>query len=168
MRFMASRSWGKRQWLGLATAAIALGLSPAAQAMPPSSVIPPHLPNLRISVYQESGNCPRLLGLWAWERKYEGGTEYTVIPDTLTIGGPATFAGASDRGIEYTAPLQSRYASCVGETLEQPERYYHARFQNGQVTFRVDFTALPSGLYSEITHLNVVNARPYVRWAVVD
>ncbi len=148
---------------------VLLAATPAlTQNQPTKPVLPRTLPNTTFSVQRQSGSCPKTVSLWSSSRWYEGGAENTVIADTLAIAGPVRLVSSGKKLVEYTAPLQKNYASCVGQAISQELAPYKFRFGNGNVSFRVELPPDPPGLPSEISARSIVDSRPYVRWALAD
>ena len=135
---------------------------------------PPEVPKARpdatIKVTRQSGTCPSAVSLWTSFRYYEGGGEHTVIADTSAIAGSARLVRSTNKFAEFSAPLKSNFASCVGQATSQEEttNLYSFRFQNKNVIFRVQLPSDTPSNPSEITYKNVVTSRPAVRWAIAD
>ncbi len=114
--------------------------------------------------------CPRTVKLWTSSRQYDGGGEFVVIADTSAIAGPARLVRSNTKSAEFTAPLKSNFADCVGQAASREEMLngYSFRFQNRTVTFRVqlppDTPSNPSG----IAYKGVVSSRPAVKWQIAD
>ncbi|MBD2185726.1 hypothetical protein [Aerosakkonema funiforme] len=135
---------------------------------PPS--VPRTPPNTVFGVTRQSGNCPSNVKLWTSLRQYEGGGEFTVIADTVAIAGAARLVRSTKKLAEFTAPLKSNFASCVGQATskEETENLYSFQFRNRNVTFRVQLPPDTPSNPSEISYKNVVSSRPAIRWAIAD
>jgi hypothetical protein len=130
--------------------------------------IPSGRPNTTINVTRRSGNCPRNMRLWTNFRSYEGGGEHTVIADTSAIANAPRVTNSGAKFVEFTAPLKSEFASCVGEAISNEEPIYRFRFSNKNVIFRMDLSPLPSERLTKISYRGVVSSRPAIRWALSD
>ncbi|WP_249097018.1 hypothetical protein [Argonema galeatum] len=136
--------------------------------LPPT--LPRTAPDSTLNVTRQSGTCPRTVKLWTSVRRYDGGGEFVVIADTSAIAGPARLVRSNTKSAEFTAPLKSNFASCVGQAASREEMLngYSFRFQNRTVTFRVqlppDTPSNPSG----IAYKGVVSSRPAVKWQIAD
>ncbi len=150
--------------LWLITSAIPL------QAQTTKPALPKTPPNTTLAIARQKGTCPTQFRLWTSFRTYEGGGEHTVIVDTLAIAAPARLTASGTHFVEFQAPLQLKYQTCVGRTVDQEMAYYQIRFGQGKVYFRVDLTDInknPS-TPTQITSKGIVASRPYVRWAIAD
>lgn len=134
-------------------------------------------PNKVFAVQRKGGNCPKAVGFWAISLGYRNITaqsETIVIADTLAIAsGSAKLASSRTRFVEYQAPLQKAYASCVGianspKNANTLDASYRFRFQNGKVYFTVDLTNTPEGFGAGIIEHKIIGLRPYVLWQFVD
>lgn len=132
--------------------------------------IPRTSPNESFQVNRTSGNCPKTVGLWHSIRQYEGGGEFTLIANTSAIAGPARLVRSTKKFAEFSAPLKSNFASCVGTATSQDEtlNIYSFRFQNRNVIFRVQVPQDTPSNPSEIMIKNVISSQPAVRWAIAD
>lgn len=130
--------------------------------------IPGNAPNTTINVSRRSGNCPSNMKLWTSFRSYEGGGEHTVIADTSAIANRARLSNSGAKFVEFTAPLKSEFASCVGEAVSNDEPIYRFRFSNKSVIFRMDLSPLPGERLTRISYRGVVSSRPAIRWALSD
>ncbi|MFB2896300.1 hypothetical protein ACE1CI_25600 [Aerosakkonemataceae cyanobacterium BLCC-F50] len=132
--------------------------------------IPRTSPNESFKVTRTSGTCPQSIGIWTATRQYEGGGEFTVIANTSAIASPARLVRSNKKSAEFSAPLKSNFASCVGTATSQSEtlNLYSFRLQNGNVTFRVQLPKDTSSNPSEITVKKVISGQPGVRWAIAD
>ncbi|MCL1464771.1 hypothetical protein [Argonema galeatum] len=142
--------------------------APAMTQNQPPPTIPRASPNTTFTVTRQSGTCPRTVKLWTSFRYYEGGGENTVISDTAAIAGPARLVRSTKKLAEFTAPLKSNFASCVGQAVSAEDSNYSFRFGNRNVTFRVQLPPDTPSNPSLITYKNVVSSRPAVRWAIAD
>lgn len=100
------------QILGLLSALL-VTTTTALQAQTDKPQLPTTLPNTVVQVERRSGNCPKSIGIWTDGRQYEGGGEFTIIPDTLAFAGKAKLVSAKPKFVEYIAPLKPAYANCV-------------------------------------------------------
>ncbi|MFB2875916.1 hypothetical protein [Floridanema aerugineum] len=132
--------------------------------------IPRTSPNESFKVIRTSGNCPQSVGIWTAMRQYEGGGEFSAIANTLAIAGPARLVRSNKKFAEFSAPLKSNFASCVGTATSQDEtlNLYSFRLENGKVIFLVQLPKDTPTNPSEITIKNVISAQPAVRWAIAD
>jgi len=132
--------------------------------------IPKTSPNESFKVTRTSGSCPQTIGIWTSVRQYEGGAEFSVIANTAALAGPARLVRSNKKSAEFSAPLKSNFASCVGTATSQDEtlNYYIFRFQNGNVIFRVQLPKDTPSNPSEISIKKVISAQPAVRWALAD
>ncbi|MFB2896299.1 hypothetical protein ACE1CI_25595 [Aerosakkonemataceae cyanobacterium BLCC-F50] len=142
------------------------GVTQNSQVSAPS--IPQNAPNTTINVSKRSGNCPSNMKLWNSFRSYEGGGEHTVIADTSAIANGARLTNSGAKFVEFTAPLKSEFASCVGEATSNEEPIYRFRFSNKNVIFRMDLSSLPSNRLTRISYKGVVSSRPAIKWALSD
>jgi hypothetical protein len=140
--------------------------TPFIQAQPARFVLAKVPPNFRVDVERQSGVCPNTMGLWTWFRNYAGGGEYIVVADTRVIAGSARAIAAQDQTVEYVAPLRGAYASCIGQASSRQAPWYEFRFESGNVYFRVDPAASPETAQAAFISQNLIESRPYVRWAV--
>lgn len=131
-------------------------------------IIPRNRPNTTIDVNRRSGNCPSNMKLWTSFRYYEGGGEHTVIADTSAIANGARLTNSGAKFVEFTAPLKSEFASCVGEATSDAEPIYGFRFGDRRVVFRMDLSALRPGTITRINYKGVVSSRPAIKWAIAD
>lgn len=132
--------------------------------------LPKTPPNTTLPIKRQMGTCPTQIRLWTSFRSYEGGGEHTVIADTRAIATAARLTASGSQFVEFQAPLQPKYRSCVGQAVNQEMAYYQVRFAQGKVHFRVDLTAInknPS-TPTRITYKAILTSRPYVRWAIAD
>jgi hypothetical protein len=129
--------------------------------------LPKTPPNTVFNIEIQRGNCPKTMGLWTTFRYYEGGGEHTVIADTYPIAGTVKLVSAGKKFVEYAAPLRPAYASCVGRATDK-ELPYSVRFQNGQVSFRIDLPKDTPANPSEFSTRAVIGSRPYIQWAIAD
>lgn len=124
-------------------------------------------PDTVVQVERRSGNCPKSIGIWTDTRQYEGGGEFTIIPDTLAFAGKAKLVAAKPKFVEYIALLKPAYANCIARA-KNPEINTRFRFANGNVYFQLylpaDTDANPSGFSTR----SVFTARPYVKWQIAD
>lgn len=156
---------------GFAMFAVLFVSTPAfSQNRPTPLAIPRTSPNESFRVTRTSGNCPSSVGVWTAMRQYEGGGEFTVIANTAAIAGPARIVRSTKKFAEFSAPLKSNFASCVGTATSQDEtlNLYSFRLQNRNVIFRVQLPQDTPSNPSEIMVRNVVSAQPAVRWAIAD
>lgn len=130
--------------------------------------IPGNRPNTTINVSKRSGNCPSNMNLWTSFRAYEGGGEHTVIADTSVVASAARLNNSGAKFVEFSAPLKSEFASCVGEATSDEEPIYRFRFGNKRVVFRMDLSSLRPGTLTRINYRGVVSSRPAIRWAIAD
>ncbi|OKH36692.1 hypothetical protein NIES2119_16845 [[Phormidium ambiguum] IAM M-71] len=130
--------------------------------------IPGNRPNTTINVSKRSGNCPSNMNLWTSFRSYEGGGEHTVIADTSVVASAARLSNSGAKFVEFSAPLKSEFASCVGEATSDEEPIYRFRFGNQRVVFRMDLSSLRPGTLTRINYRGVVSSRPAIRWAIAD
>lgn len=150
--------------LGLLTSVIPLQAQTSKPALPKTPA------NTTLAIARQKGTCPTQIRLWTSFRTYEGGGEHTVIADTLAISAPARLTASGAQFVEFQAPLQPKYQTCVGRAVNQEMAYYQIRFGQGKVYFRVDLTDInknPS-TPTQITAKGIVASRPYVRWAIAD
>ena len=135
------------------------------QTQQPNAVLPNTPPNTVLQIKRQSGNCPKTFGLWTTTRQYEGGGEFTIIADTKPFAGLADMTSSGKKFVEYTAPLNKTYASCVGSATDSE---YRVPFRKGNVVFRVqipaDTPANPTGFKSTA----ILGSRPYVKWQIAD
>ena len=137
------------------------------QNSPPS--LPKTAPNTTFNVIRQSGRCPSVVRLWTSFRYYEGGGEHTVIADTAAIAGTPRLIRATKKLVEYRAPLQRAYTSCVGNARSASDDLpYRFQFGGGNVTFRVELPPDTPSTPSAISYRGVVSSRPAVRWAIAD
>ena len=136
-------------------------------AQPVKLVLPTSPPDTVHQVERQSGTCPSIIGVWNATRQYEGGGEFTIIPNTWVIAGRANLSSYTKKSVEYTAPLKLAYASCVGQARggDYPYRF---RFSKGNVSFRVELPPDTPATPSEFTARSILGGRPYVRWAIAD
>ncbi|MFB2838824.1 hypothetical protein [Floridanema evergladense] len=130
--------------------------------------IPSNSPNTTINVTKRSGNCPSNIKLWTSFRSYEGGGEHTVIADTGAIANAARLNNSGAKFVEFTAPLKSEFASCVGEATSVEEPIYSFRFNKKNVIFRMDLSPVPGERLTRISYKGVVSSRPAIKWAISD
>lgn len=130
--------------------------------------IPGDRPNTTIDVSRRSGNCPGNMKLWTSFRYYEGGGEHTVIADTSNIASSARVTNSGAKFVEFSAPLKSEFASCVGEAVSDSEPIYRFRFADRKVIFRMDLSRLRPGTITRINYKGVVSSRPAIKWAIAD
>ncbi|MGA9377401.1 MAG: hypothetical protein WBV73_01255 [Phormidium sp.] len=130
--------------------------------------IPGNRPNTTINVNRRSGNCPSSMRLWTSFRSYEGGGEHTVIADISNIANGAKVSNSGAKFVEFSAPLKSEFASCVGEASSDEEPIYRFRFSDRRVIFRMDLSRLRPGTLTRISYKGVVSSRPAIRWAIAD
>lgn len=151
----------------LSTLLVAVPAMTQNQAPP---AVPRTPPDTVFSVTRQSGNCPGTVKMWASLRQYEGGAEFTVIADTLAIAGSARLVRSTKKMAEFTAPLKSNFASCVGQASsnEGSLNVYRVQFQNRNVIFRVQLPADTPSSPSEIVYKGVVSSRPAVKWQIAD
>jgi hypothetical protein len=136
-------------------------------------------PNNSFPVSVTSGKCPKNVRLWTHVRAYEGGGEWTVIPNTLAIARPATLVSKTvvsrKKGIfpkvaVFSAALKPAFKSCRGVAVSSEDDLspYKFEFKGGRVVFRVtlpkDTPSNPSG----IVQVRTIQGRPLVRWAIAD
>lgn len=140
------------------------------QSRPTPLAIPKTSPNESFKVTRTSGNCPQSIGIWTSTSQYPGGYEISAIANTLAIASPARLVGSNKKFAEFSAPLKSNFASCVGKTISPDVtlNYYTFRLQNRSVIFRVQLPKDTPGVPSEIMIKNVISGQPGVRWAVAD
>jgi hypothetical protein len=156
-------------WIRAAAVAgsIALLLSPALAATTTGArSIPPRKPDLFIKIKQHSGACPKTLGVWTWAKFYEGGGTNFVVADTAALAGPAMRTKFTKTVAEFSATLDRRWASCVGDGLNQ-DLNYSVRASGGRIRFRVELqpTADHPALFVDAS---IVKSRPFVEWGVAD
>jgi hypothetical protein len=133
------------------------------------ATVPTTPPDLALTIERNSGVCPNSISLWTDSRFYEGGGEISALVDTTAIAAaPAQFMDSQDRVVIYGAPLQARYASCVGWVVSEEFPQYNIWLQFGNVYFRFDLDSIPGRPMSAITYQDIVEGRPYVRWAIAD
>ena len=141
--------------------ALLLNASTSTLAQPVSDASP-EKPNQQLTVQQQLGTCPQSVGLWTVLLPSEGSAEHTVVADTKAIASNGKISSSGNKFVEYEAPLQEAYASCVGEASSPDLRSYSFQFRNGKVYFRVD---LDWGTgYTKIISKTVASGRPYVHW----
>lgn len=142
------------------------GITQNSQEAPPT--IPSGRPNTTINVNRRSGNCPSSMRIWTSFRSYEGGGEHTVIADTSAIANSARVNNSGAKFVEFSAPLKSEFATCVGEASSEDEPIYRFRFADRRVVFRMDLSRLRPGTITRINYRGVVSSRPAIRWAIAD
>ncbi|MCL1464774.1 hypothetical protein [Argonema galeatum] len=133
-------------------------------------------PNKTLNVVRQAGNCPKNVGLWIISFGYRDEaamSEQIVIADTLAIAGRAKLTTSRFRFVEYQAPLQEAYASCVGQASSPTEpnsldARYKFRFQNRNVYFSIDLTNTPEGFGAGIIEHKIIGLRPYALWQFID
>ena len=132
-------------------------------------------PNTLFNVKRQAGTCPKTVGLWTISLGYRSElyiSETIVIANTLAFAGSAQLVSVdkseNKRFVEYQAPLQKAYVSCVGQASSQEYPHYRFRFLNRKVYFRVDFADIPEGFGAGITDYKTIGLRPYVRWLFSD
>ncbi|MFB2933925.1 hypothetical protein ACE1B6_01475 [Aerosakkonemataceae cyanobacterium BLCC-F154] len=130
--------------------------------------IPDDRPNTTIDVSRRSGSCPDNMKLWTAFRSYEGGGEHTVIVDTSMVANGVRLTNYGAKFVEFSAPLKSEFASCVGEAISEDEPIYRFRFADRKVIFRMDLSRLRPGTITRINYQGVVSSRPAIRWAIAD
>lgn len=149
--------------IGLLT--LTLTTATPAQSIKPE--LPKTPPDTLVKVERRSGNCPQSIGVWTNTRQYEGGGQFTIIPDTLAFAGKAKLVAAKHKLVEYTASLKPAYSSCIARA-KNPEINSRFRFANGNVYFQLylppDTPANPSGFDTR----SIFTARPYVQWSIAD
>lgn len=138
------------------------------QAQSARPVLPTTPPDMVLKVERQSGTCPQTIGIWAAFRYYEGGGEHTVIADTWAIADRARLTSLSKKFVEYKAPLKTYYASCVAQAKAGGDYPYRFRFENSNVSFRIELPPDTAANPSEFTAQGILGARPYVRWAIAD
>lgn len=151
---------------GLLSAGAIAALPTAALGAPSDLMAAP--PNSSIAIHRSDGTCPSEVDLWVQFRYYEGGGESSVLLDTAAIAGPAVFLEAKPDFVEFAAPLKSRYASCYGYVVSNDAPQYNVWFYKGYVYFRFDLQSLPGRPLSEILSQDIVEGRPFIRWAIAD
>ncbi len=140
-----------------------------AQAEKP--ILPKTPPNEVLKVNAKSGNCPKSLGIWLTFRSYEGGGEHTIIADTFPIAGVAKLTSKGKKFVEYTAPLKSTYANCVGTANVEKEgvhKGYKGKFEKGSLIFRVDIPNDTPSNPTDFSKIAILATRPFIRWAIAD
>jgi len=142
------------------------GFTQSQQSTAPT--LPNNAPNTTFNVARKSGNCPNNIKIWNSFRSYEGGGEHTVIADTANIAGAAKLSSSGAKFVEFTAPLKSNFASCVGSASSASESLYKFQFRNKNLVFRMDLSGLPSGAITKISYKGVVSNRPAIKWAIAD
>jgi len=134
-------------------------------------------PNKVFAVQRKGGNCPQTVGFWAISLGYRNiaaQSETLVIADTLAIAsGSAKLVSSRTRFVEYQAPVQKAYASCVGMAISpkntsELDASYKFRFQNGKVYFSVDLTNTSEGFGAGVIEHKIIGLRPYVLWQFID
>lgn len=152
--------------LGLLSALL-VTTTTAIQAQPNKPQLPTTPPDTVVQVERRSGNCPKSIGIWTDALQYEGGGEFTIIPDTLAFAGKAKLVSAKSKLVEYIAPLKPAYANCVARA-KNTEINSKFRFANGNVYFQLylppDTDANPSGFATR----SIFTARPYIKWQIAD
>ena len=162
--------WRFTTSLGILSALLAStpALTQNQRSSPPT--LPRTAPDSTFNLTRRSGTCPQTVKLWTSVLQYEGGAEFVVIADTSAIAGPARLVRSNDKFAEFTAPLKSNFASCVGQAASREEivSHYSFRFQNRTVTFRVQLPADTPSKPSGIAYKGVVSSRPAVKWQLAD
>lgn len=124
-------------------------------------------PNYQFKVQRQAGNCPKTVGIWMFWQGFEGGSDRTVVADTLAIASaPAKLAVSQPKRLEYEAPLRREYASCIAQAKSDLHRPYDFQFRNGKVRFRWDVTWADA--YTEVLYKGVSASRPYIHWRVTE
>jgi hypothetical protein len=124
-------------------------------------------PNYQFTVQRQSGTCPKTVGLWMFMLGFEGGSDRTVVADTLAIASaPAKLVVSQPKLLEYEAPLRKEYASCVGQAKSENHRPYNFQFRDGKVRFRTDLTWADA--YVLFLYKGVSASRPYIHWRVTE
>lgn len=154
--------------IAIAFSAVLAGIPALTQTQAPT--LPRTAANSTLNVTRQSGNCPRMVKLWTSERQYEGGGEFTAIADTLAIAGPSRLVRSNNKSAEFTAPLKSNFASCVGQASSNDGNLslYRVQFQNRNVIFRVQLPADTPSSPSGIAYKGVVSSRPAIKWQIAD
>jgi hypothetical protein len=116
-------------------------------------------PTTRINVERKSGNCPKNIGLWWVVLPFEAGADHIAVADTREIANNAKVIRSSEKFVEYEAPLESKYASCVGQANLN---MYSFQFRNRKLYFQVNLNNI-SG-YRKIINKQVATGKPYVFW----
>ncbi|MBE9127896.1 MULTISPECIES: hypothetical protein [unclassified Coleofasciculus] len=120
-------------------------------------------PNVQFNVQRQAGTCPQTVGLWIFAQGYEGGADHTVVADTQAIASaPAKLIASEPKRVEYEAPLNSEYVSCVGQAKSEQLRAYTFQFRDGKVYFQMDVSWADG--YQEIMYKGVSAFRPYIHW----
>ena len=138
------------------------------QAQLVKPVLPKTPPDIVLKVERQSGTCPKTIGIWTAFRYYEGGGEHTVIADTWSIAGRVQLISSGKKSVEYKAPLNTYFASCIAQAKAGEDYPYWFRFGNSSVSFRVELPPDTPANPSIITAKSILGARPYVRWAIAD
>ncbi|MBD1903099.1 hypothetical protein NDI44_10050 [Trichocoleus sp. DQ-A3] len=141
--------------------ALLLNTSTSTLAQPASDVSSEE-PNQQLTVEQQSGTCPASVGLWTVLLPSEGAADHTVVADTKAIASNGKISSSGNTFVEYEAPLQEAYASCVGQASSPDLHSYSFEFRNGKVYFRVNLDWVPG--YTKIVSKTVASGRPFVHW----
>ena len=132
------------------------------QVQPETFSGPPSQPNMILDVKRQAGACPKTVGIWTFMLPFEGGAEHTAVAETRSIAQTAKLVTEGKHFVEYEAPLQDKYASCVGNANSKSPKVYNFQFRDGKVYFRVALKQLT--VPGEITYQGIGAFRPYVRW----
>lgn len=137
------------------------------QAQPSKPQLPTTSPDTVVQIERRAGNCPKSIGIWTDARQYEGGGEFTIIPDTLAFAGRAKLVAAKPKFVEYVAKLKPAYTNCIARA-KNTEINSKFRFANGNIYFQLylpaDTDANPSGFSTR----SILAARPYIQWQIAD
>lgn len=135
-------------------------------AQPSQPASSPARSSTNLTVKRQYGICPQKVGLTTLLIPFEGGAEHTVVANTRAIAGSARVSSSGKKFVEYEAPLQKAYASCVGQATSPELRAYRVRLGNGKVYFRVDVGWVDGT--TQITSRSLSAGLPYVRWIATE
>ncbi len=145
------------------------GAMTLAQAQPSSPVPPANRPNATFNVERQTGSCPKTVSLWAFSYRTDFISTQTVVADTFALAQSSPqIVAATDKFVEYQAPLRQNYTLCIGRASSQMYRRYNFEFRQGNVYFRVDLRDMPDDFPSAIVAHQVVSGQPYVIWSFSD
>lgn len=155
--------------LGILTACIHdfSGMTTAAQSqLEASTRSADNQQHMVVNVKRQAGECPQTIKIWTLYLPIEGAVEHTAVPDIRPIAGPPRLVSSSKKIVEYEAPLNPYYTSCIGDAHSQEPDVYLFQFRNGKVYFRLDLNKATA--ITEITYQGIGGLRPYVRWTAGD
>ena len=139
------------------------------KAQPKNSIL--SQPNTIFNVVSQAGKCPKTVGIWNMYHQDDTTAVYTVVADTLFIGGEvagfAKLVSLKSKWAKFEAPLPNTYKSCIGKTNSETYPQYEFKFNQGKVTFSVDLTKVfISDVFEEkIIYAKPTIGRPYVIWS---